>query len=172
MRPEVDKGVDFDSRGDVKPTFGMSLGSGERILRGLSSTMAKVRAFTSLWVVAVLSMVTAGCGTHRPDRAPPKTYSQITFELAVAPEENRAFRERLIGFAPRYTPSGWPIGIGADLMQSSSYVIQVFARCRYQQMIISDLVRAAAPPARIPEYLILANKNAKCVDGLPVHARS
>ena len=133
-----------------------------------------VRRYLALSVLAaaLMTMMVAGCSKPQAQRVPPKTYSRITFELAVSPDENREFRERLIEFASRYMPGGWPIGIDAAEMHDSTYAIDVAPSCQHQHIIIADLVRIAAPPERIKEYLSLASKTAKCVGGLVAPARS
>ena len=110
----------------------------------------------------------SACAGRISARPTPQTYSRLTFQLAVTPDESRAFRERLIDFASRYAPGGWPIGIEMDEMRSRSYSVDIAPDCRHQSVVISDLVRAGAPPERMNDYLSSASATAKCIDGLKV----
>jgi hypothetical protein len=120
-------------------------------------------------LASLLALPAVGWTAERPrlQTEAPATYSKVKFELGVGPDQNAAFRKRLIDFASRYAPGGYPIGVAADLMQSQIYTIETAQRCTHADTIVADLVRAAAPPESVPKYLTLAMATKSCVEGLP-----
>jgi hypothetical protein len=90
----------------------------------------------------------------------------IKFELTISPDENAAFRERLLNFVSRYAPGGWGIGVEFEEVHSRMHEVSMVPHCRYMHTVLEDIVRAAAPVGKIAKYLSSVNSTATCVEGL------
>ncbi|CAN7235065.1 hypothetical protein LJR164_000935 [Phenylobacterium sp. LjRoot164] len=96
----------------------------------------------------------------------PKAISTLSFELPVGRSDNVRFREGLIDFSYTYRPGGFPISHVGEF-GDGRYEITIATDCSQSDMVLSDIIRGAAPRDRIPEFLAAARANARCQAGVP-----